>query len=172
MTDRRKRRDDDWFGSDMDEEFERMRRRMEKLVEDLLRNRDFTAERPFVYGFSMRTGPNGRPQIREFGNTAPSFDVDQKVMEREPLTDIIEKEDSIAVTVELPGVEKDEIDLGVNEDSLRINVDAENRKYYKELTLPSSIAPDSVNATYKNGVLDIVLKKSIGKKKGKKVKID
>lgn len=169
-NDRKKRRDDDWFGIDIDEEFERMRRRMEKTLEEMMRNREFVSEKPFVYGFTMRTGTNGKPQIREFGNTTPQ-QVDQKIPEREPLTDIIEKEDSIAVTLEIPGVEKDDIDLSVAEDYLTINVDAMNRKYFKELPLPSKIVPNDVKATYKNGVLDIVMSKGKGKK-GKKVNID
>jgi HSP20 family protein len=168
--DRRKKRDDDWFGMDIDEEFERMRRRMERMMEEIIKNRQFSTEKPFVYGFSMRTGTDGKPQIREFGNTAP-YEVDKKIPEREPLTDIIEKQDSIAVTMEMPGVEKDDIDLNVHDDSVIISVDSEHQKYYKELPLPSKIKPDSVKATYKNGVLDIVLKKGISKK-GKKVNID
>ncbi|MCK5548698.1 MAG: Hsp20/alpha crystallin family protein [Thermoplasmata archaeon] len=171
MTDRKRRREDDWFGFDMDEEFERILRRMERMMGDAIKNRELPTERPFVYGFSMRSGPNGKPQVREFGNTK-YFDVDQKEHEREPLTDIIDKDENIAVTVELPGVEKDDIELGVHEDSLTISVNTDKRRYYKELQLPSAVAPDSAKATYKNGVLDIVLKKSAGKKKGKKVRID
>jgi HSP20 family protein len=177
--------DDDWFGFDIDDEFDRMRKRMEDLMESFMRNREFVSERPFVYGFSMRTGPDGKPTIREFGNTAPlragkvgkpgkatkPGRMGPEMPEIEPLTDIIEDDSSVSVTVEIPGVEKRDIDLDVHEKSLRISVDSEARKYHKELELPSSVHTDSAKATYKNGVLDIVLEK-LKTKKGKKVSIE
>jgi HSP20 family protein len=174
MGDKRKRRrdfdDDDWFGFDMDEEFDRMRKRMEMLMGALAKNRDSSFEKPFVYGFSMRAGPDGKPKIREFGNTTP-VETGQEVQEREPLTDIIEHSDSISVTVEIPGVDKKDIDLDVHVDSLDIKVDSDNRKYHKELELPAKVLTDSAKATYKNGVLDIVLEKAKSIR-GKKVSID
>ena len=170
MGDHRRRREDDWFGFDIDDEFERMRKRMERMIEDMMSGERATQEKPFVYGFSMRAGPDGKPQIREFGNTAP-HEPERGVPEVEPLTDIIERDDSISITVEIPGVEKDDIDLDVSGDKLSISVDADDRKYFKELPLPSRIVSDSVKATYKNGVLDIVLEKDKARK-GKKVKID
>jgi HSP20 family protein len=176
---------DDWFGFDIDDEFDRMRKRMEDLMESFMRNREAVSERPFVYGFSMRAGPDGKPTIREFGNTAPlkagkvgrpgktsrPGRVSSEMPEIEPLTDIIEDETCVSVTVEIPGVEKRDIDLDVHEKSLRISVDSEERKYHKELELPTNVHPDSAKATYKNGVLDIVLSK-VKTRKGKKVNIE
>jgi HSP20 family protein len=177
--------DDDWFGFDMDDEVDRMRKRMEDLMEAFMKNREFVSERPFVYGFSMRTGPNGKPTIREFGNTAPlkagkpgkpgrvgrPGRIGSEMPEMEPLTDIIEDDAAVSVTVEIPGVEKKDIDLDLHEKSLIISVDSEARKYHKELELPSNVHPDSAKATYKNGVLDIVLEK-VKTKKGRKVSIE
>ena len=48
---------------------------------------------PFVYGYTMKLGPDGKPQIREFGNIKPetrmgrpSLDIKEK---REPLADVV-----------------------------------------------------------------------------------
>jgi HSP20 family protein len=169
---------DDFFG-DFDEEFERMRERMDRIFQHAMKEMDEDMmKRPFVYGFSVRIGPDGVPHIQEFGNTKPIRKALTKkeglaaINEREPLTDIIEAEDEISITIELPGVEKKDINLDANEESLTIDVDTEERKYHKNIPLPSKIDPDTISATYKNGILDITIKrKKDQEKKGKRIDI-
>ncbi len=84
--------------------------------------------------------------------------------EMEPLTDIIEGENDVAITVEIPGVEKEDIDLIATEDTLEIKVDSPKRKYHKRIDLPCNVKTKSTKATYKNGILDIVLDKKEKKK--------
>ena len=122
---------------------------------------------PFVYGYSMTMGPDEKPVIREFGNVKPSrpsaFGAPRPRLEvkgeREPLVDTLEEEGTIRVVAELPGVEKDAINLDTDENSLTISVDTEIRKYFKEVELPSTIDPESVQASYKNGVLEVTVTK-------------
>jgi len=172
---------DDFFEfGDIDREFERMREFMDRITKRAMRGELGAGEQgPYVYGFSMRLGPDGKPRIEEFGNTKPPRRLEgvekeqYEVAEREPLTDVIESDDSISITLEIPGVNKDEIELRVEEDKVSINVDTPERKYFKELPLKVKVDPKTSKATYKNGVLDIILKKLQAKeKKGKKVKID
>ena len=40
-----------------------------------------------------------------------------------------------------------------------IAVDSTKRRYYKDIALPAKVDPDSAKATYKNGILEITLKK-------------
>lgn len=170
-----RRRFDDIF-KDFDEEFERMREYMDEMLRKVINGEipDPHEGGPFVYGFSMRVGPDGKPTIHEFGNTGQLFGKDApKIAPRKPLTDIIESKDEVFITVEMPGVEKDDIELNVSDDSVTIRVDVPQRKYYNEIPLPCDIEPDSAKATYKNGVLDITLKKKEKEQlKGKRVKID
>lgn len=176
--DRRKRRRffDDFFWG-LDEELERIKEHLDSMFERAIRVPfdEKTFRKPFVYGFSIRMGPDGIPHIEEFGNTKPRRGMERVfsgLEGREPLTDIIEAEDSISITVELPGVEKEDIDLNATENSLTIHVDTEERKYHKEIDLPAEVDPESTTATYKNGVLDITLKRIKEKpKKGKRVVI-
>lgn len=53
-------------------------------------------------------GPDGKPKIQEFGNLSErKTNGDTRLSEkREPLVDIIENHDNIAITAEIPGVEK------------------------------------------------------------------
>ena len=53
------------------------------------------------------------------------------------------------------------------EDTLTISVDMPQRKYYKELEMPENVDPKSAKTNYKNGVLEVTLKKTKAKKKPK-----
>ena len=126
----------------------------------------------------MRTGPDGRPQFEEFGNTSHGLfgPASQKATvetgSREPLTDTNETEEEIAITVELPGVSKADIDIDATELEVIIKVETDARNYYKRLPLRSKVVPDSAKATYTNGILDLVLKKQESEKpQGTRVKV-
>ena len=172
---------DDFFEfGDIDREFERMREFMDMISKRAARGELSQGEHgPYVYGFSMRVGPDGKPNIQEFGNTKPPKLLESgesekyELAEREPLTDVMDCDDSISITLEIPGVDKDEIELTVEEDQVSINVDTEKRRYFKEIPLKANVDTKTSKATYKNGVLDIILKKIPQKdKKSKKVKIE
>jgi HSP20 family protein len=136
---------------------------------------------PFVYGYSMSMGPDGKPVIQEFGNVKPSkrpgaFGMQQPALEpidtREPLVDVINEAEQVRVLAELPGVEKSDIKTTISEDAVTIKVDSAARKYYKEVPLPSNVDADSSKASYNNGVLEIVLRKMKPKPRGREIKID
>ncbi len=159
--------DDDFF-EHFEEVFEEMRKRMEKILSGAVK--DLDKAKPFVWGYSFRMGPDGKPQFRQFGDTEVLRPWTGETG-REPLTDVIEREDTVSITVELPGVEKEEIDLRTTPTTVAIKVDNPQRRYYKEVDLPVAVDPDSIKATFKNGVLDIMLRKG-ERDTGKKVRID
>jgi len=178
---------DKWF-SDFDQIFEHMFEDMAKdMPKDSMRERklpDGSTVRqfgPFVYGYSMSMGPDGKPVIQEFGNVKQSkrpglFGMDQPALEptetREPLVDVINEAEQVRVLAELPGVEKADIKTTIAENSLTIRVDSQTRKYYKDVELPADIDPDSSKASYNNGVLEIILRKQKAKPKGREIRID
>ena len=178
---------DKWF-SDFDEMFEHMFEDMAKdMPKDPMNERklpDGSTIRqfgPFVYGYSMSMGPDGKPIVQEFGNVKPSkkpgaFGFEQPALEpkdaREPLVDVINEPEQIRVLAELPGVEKSDIKTTIAEDSLTIRVESQTRKYYKEVQLPANVDPDSSKASYNNGVLEVTLRKVRAKPKGREIKID
>ena len=120
----------------------------------------------YVWGFSMNCGPGGVPKFEEFGNMRQGGGFD--ACQREPLVDVIEDEKGVNVIVELPGVDKKDIELKAGHKSISIRVDTTNRKFYKELDLPSRIDAESASAKYKNGILDIRLKAIISESDEKK----
>jgi len=172
-----------WFFGDIEEmmekEFGEFKTRVPK---DLVRERKLPDGStihewgPFVYGYSMTIGPDGKPKIREFGNVKPSRkpeafgfsrpSVDIKE-EREPLVDVISTDGEIKIVAELPGIEKEDIKLHGTEDILTISVDTLKRKYFKEVEMPAKIDPRKAKTVYKNGVLEVTIPKSKEKKKPK-----
>jgi len=176
----------DLFFGDID----RMLREMEKMMEEEFKNftekvpKDYVKERklpdgrtvkewgPFVYGYSMKIGPDGKPEIREFGNIKKSLKGPKVKEEREPLVDIVETDGEIRVVAELPGVEKSDIKLHGTEDSLTISVNTPQSKYYKEVTLPTKVKVKEGKSSYKNGVLEVVFPKAEAPKKPKGEPID
>ena len=131
---------------------------------------------PFVYGYSVKIGPDGKPVIREFGNIkpgpgregAPPLNLQDR---REPLIDLIEEDEKIKVVAELPGVGKEDIKLYVSRNTLTIDVDTPERRYRKELDLPYEIEERSATSTYLNGVLETTLTKKKRMGRGTQIKI-
>ncbi|MEM4389038.1 MAG: archaeal heat shock protein Hsp20 [Candidatus Micrarchaeia archaeon] len=178
--------------SDIEDEFERIRQEMERMMEGMFRFGEFPEEKeeegpkgekiirrgPFIYGFSMRVGPDGKPQFQEFGNVRPMIRAvtggEAVPGEMEPLVDVIQEKDVVTVIAELPGVSKEDIHLKATEDKLSIKVDTPERKYNKTIHLPVKVKPETAKATYKNGVLDVkIQRKEPGKEeKGSEIKIE
>lgn len=167
---RRKKRPYHWF--DIFGDFDRF----EEMIEEMMRraletpSEGLRGYRPYVYGFSMSIGPDGKPIVREFGNVQKSRLGPQLREEREPLVDIMEEDQDVVIVAELPGVEKDDINLHTTEERLTISVDTHHRKYHKDLSLPTRVDHKSAKASYKNGVLEVRLRK-LGQKKAKGGKI-
>ncbi len=128
---------------------------------------------PYVYGYSMSVGPDGKPSIREFGNVRPTGGLPRPTEKREPLVDVVTGEKVIQVIAEVPGVNREDINLLTTEEQLTITVDTVRRKYHKEIDLPVKIDPKSAKASYKNGVLEVTLKILEEKKtRGERINID
>ena len=111
-----------------------------------------------VYGFSIRTLA-GKPVIETFGNVRETARGPVVEEVREPMVDVFDEEDHILVIAELPGVSEDEIKIEVTGDILNLSASDRDRKYAKEILLPSKAKAESVKTSYKNGILEITLEK-------------
>ena len=72
----------------------------------------------------------------------------------------------ISVTIDMPGVDKNDIELTVDEHTVSIEAKNDTRDYSISKTFDATLNPDEVTAKLNNGILDIKIKKadSIGKK--------
>ena len=115
---------------------------------------------------------------KEFSRSTPVFP--------EPAFDSFETGGEVVVTVELPGVKKEDIGLHVDENGLSLEVNEKEEKrtagndgysyssrfqgYSRYLSFPSKVDAEKAKATFKNGVLEIRVPKK--GRKGNRVKID
>ncbi len=106
-----------------------------------------------------------------------------------PAVDMFEEKDEIVVKAEIPGIDKDHVEVNLTDHVLTIRgekkkeEEIERDNYYRSersygsfvrtLPLPTEVCADKVKATFNNGVLEVRLPKTeAAKAKEIKVKID
>jgi len=112
-----------------------------------------------VFGFSIKTAVGGKPIVEPFGNIKKTPKGPKVEEEREPITDVFDEKDEIRVYAEMPGVSQEDIKLDLKEDILDISVQSGDRKYHKEILLPVKVKAENLTSAYKNGILEIKIKK-------------
>ena len=129
---------------------------------------------PIVYGYSVTIGPDGKPVVREFGNVRRGEGRPWKAIQdkREPLVDMVSSGKEVRVIAEMPGVRKEDINVTVNENSMVISVDSEDRGYQKELDLPGIVDPKGARSTYNNGILEVTIPLKSSGEGGVKLRVD
>lgn len=91
------------------------------------------------------------------------------------LTNVLESDEDYKVELALPGYTKEDVSINVESDQLTIKGKKEDEKldekvkftkrefrfgeFEKTFTLPDNIAVDKINATFKDGILTLVLPK-------------
>jgi HSP20 family protein len=97
-----------------------------------------------------------------------------------PRIDVSEDEKMIFLSVELPGISKEEVGLSINDENIliikgekkRVLCDSEEEKdkkyiraersygtFNRSFLMPENINADSIKAAYRNGILDITIEK-------------
>jgi len=135
----------------------------EDLMREFRKNKSkFGLNSPIMYGFNINIDKDGKPKIDSFGNIKPKPYSGKPVVKskREPLVEVSEEKDHIIVIAEMPGVDRDDIELEATSDSLIISTkENAGRDYYKNVKLSSSVNLDVAKARYTNGILEVRLKK-------------
>lgn len=139
----------------MNDEFRRFEEEMNRMFEEF-------------WGRPSRRGklilPSGERVVEKFRGS------------RRPFADLIESEKDLTVTIEMPGLNKEDIKINLTQDKLEVSAETkheEERKdkdyiykerrgesYYRSMTLPSNIDPDNAKASYSNGILEIKMPKT------------
>lgn len=112
-----------------------------------------------VYGFSLRSGIGGIPRVERFGNIRSTATGPEVADVREPLVDSFDEGEEVVLVAELPGVSEEEITVEIQEDILSLQTTGE-RKYAKEILLPQAVDAATLKKTYRNGILELRLKKA------------
>ncbi len=150
-------------------DFEKKLEEMNEIIDNMMRN---LGKEPQVYGFSMMIGPDGVPHVEHFGNAARCERKENTV--REPYTSSIidEKNNELHITAEMPGINKEDIEVNATDSEVIIMAESVGRKYNKSIQTPL-IDPDGSKAKYNNGVLEVTFKlREASRPEGKAVKIE
>lgn len=171
----------DWFSEierKMFAEMMNMRQMMEgnmeisMLTDSLLADEwpEMPQEEPVVrsYGYRMVKMPGQEPVIEQWGDIPDARMIgageqardSRQAEEKDPMLDINETDSEVMITMELPGFKKDGIELYLNGNSLVVKASSEERGTEKVIPLPAAVDEESIRATYRNGVLDVSMKKS------------
>ena len=75
------------------------------------------------------------------------------------IVDVFDEDEEIQIYAEMPGVSQGDIKLDLKEDILDISAEAGERKYHKEVLLPSAVQAETMTSNYNNGILEIKVKK-------------
>lgn len=126
----------------------------------------------------------GFPSLREvidrwfddFWSDRPFTTLSTHKIDWEPKVDIKDGEKDIVVSVSLPGVDKDKVNVEVSDGILSIKGEREEQKeektknyirkeqsygsFYRSFRLPDNVKEDEIKATHKNGILEITIPKS------------
>jgi len=81
-----------------------------------------------------------------------------------PLIDILEDKDDIVVVADFAGFKRENLRIRVKNQKLVLSAESSERKYYKSLNLPKRVVPKTLRTRYKNGVLEIRLRKEAKEK--------
>lgn len=119
----------------------------------------------------------GRRWLRPFGWESPLWSEMAKSMEvRVPSVDVIDREEEVVVRAEIPGIDKENLEVSLSDDRLTIKGATREEKEEKEagdytrremsrgsftrvITLPANVDGEKAKASFKDGVLEMTLPK-------------
>ena len=124
----------------------------------------------------------------DFQEMARSWSEEPEFVSSSVRVDLEDGDDEFVLTAELPGFEKDDIDVRVTDRTLRLEVEhaeeteeEEEGEYVRRerhrasvarsISLPEAVEADDISATFNNGVLTVQLPKSEPVTQGKQIEI-
>jgi HSP20 family protein len=170
------------FGRRMFESIDREFAEAEEMLNRMFRTirqtgpSEMAVQGPYYYGYQITVGPDGKPHVREFGNVKPSSRglVEQSGI-REPLFDTVldEKENTLTITAEMPGVTKQDIKVDVGEEFVSIHAEKGEKKYHTDIPVNVPLDDTSAKAIYANGILELKIKlETPPKRKAREVRVE
>ena len=160
-----------FFDSEIDRFFKRMSNSFFN-IDDIFEELKGNGSGSCCYGYTITVGPDGKPIVKEYENVKP----DQLPTSdtREPIVDTIvdEKEKTVKLVAEMPGVEKTDVKIVVEDKIVDLSAEHDEKKYHVKVPLKHKVDENSAKASYKNGILELVFKVVEEKPKGKTVEVE
>ena len=93
------------------------------------------------------------------------------MQKRKEIGSVEDRDTELVLSADLPGIEKEDIELKVDSHSIAFSAKTEERNYDYGQSFDFELDPEQVKATFVNGVLDVVVKKAEGTQ-GKSIEIE
>ena len=84
----------------------------------------------------------------------------RNLQDPKPLIDIFQENAFVTIIAEIAGFNKETLKIHVKDQKITLSAKSKDRRYYKSLNLPTVVIPDVTHTKFKNGVLEIKLKKA------------
>ncbi|HET8719552.1 MAG TPA: archaeal heat shock protein Hsp20 [Candidatus Nitrosotenuis sp.] len=158
-----------WFDTPFDQMFRSLSDRFFNMDDDFELNR--ARGQPYFYGYTMTVGNDGKPIVKQYGAQVPGLTASEF---REPFVDeVVDKtSNTLKLVAEMPGVDKKDIKVTVEDKYAKISAEHGDRKYRIQVPLKYKVDENSTKATYANGILEVSFRLVEQKPKGKTVVID
>ena len=128
----------------------------------------------------------GLGDVRSMFNDLVDENVDRPLSKWHPAVDLLEGKDSYLIRTELPGMKREDIKVEVKDGTLVLSGERKSEKpaegveyrhvervaakFWRSFSLPETAKQDSIEATYKDGVLEIRVPK-VEKAKPRQIEI-
>jgi HSP20 family protein len=161
-----------FFDSEIDRIFKKMSNSFFDITDVFEEFKGNSDSGPLFYGYTMAVGPDGKPVVQEYGNAKsgrlPVSDTREAIVD----TIVDEKEKVVKLIAEMPGVEKTDVKIIVDNKIVDISAKHGKKKYHSKVPLKHKVDENSAKASYKNGILQLVFKLVTEKQTGKKVEVE
>ncbi|MES9870550.1 MAG: Hsp20/alpha crystallin family protein [Sedimenticola sp.] len=120
--------------------------------------------------------------LKPFGSRWPMWGEFSDIEERFPKVDIIDREDEVLVRAELPGMNKEDLDISLSDEYLTIKAETHQEKkeegeYYRSeihhgsftrtVHLPAQVDGTKATASFDEGMLEVTIPKAVQRKSHK-----
>lgn len=159
-----------WFDDPIEQEFRRLSDQF-FYMDDIFENNwsGLRLQQPYFYGYSLVADQNDGSLVNEYGNAKK-----QIMTYKEPyIHDVFdEKNNTLKLVAEIPGVEKSDIKITVEGKTVQIQAERGDRKYKTQYRLKDKIDDSSTKAKYTNGVLELTFQLVKEKPRGRLVTVE
>lgn len=105
-----------------------------------------------------------------------------------PALDVFSRDNNLIIRAEIPGVEPDQVDVSITDNTLTISgerkqeekieekdvymMESSYGKFRRSLSLPREVKPEEIKASFSNGILEVVIPQAAPEVKPKHVKVE
>ncbi|MFP4631866.1 MAG: Hsp20/alpha crystallin family protein [Halobacteriales archaeon] len=159
-----------------DDPFEDIFEQMNEMMERMTANMGFGNLGPENGGFGgvrFTKKPGEDARVESFGDWgAGEADVAGSTAAGTTHVDVMEEEDHVRVVADLPGVSKQDIEVQLNGDVLHVSAESGDRSYDERARIDAEVDPDTAEASYNNGVLEVSFERLDDGDEGRTIQVD